>query len=106
MAGSGGGQGVKKDGGGIGAGLLLDDVKVKPARPYFELFRCGGAEGVRRAQQRLAVLLLVKVRQLGDARGLAHPVDSHHEDYGGHAGRWLLDRRGSGLPTASGILEY
>ena len=106
MAGSGGGQGVKKHGGGIGAGLLLDDVKVKPARPYFELFRRGGAEGVRRAQQRLAVLLRIEIRQLGNARGLAHPVDSYHEYYGGHAGGRLPGSADSGLSSARGILEY
>ena len=70
------------------------------------MFCCGGTECVRCAQQGLAVLLHVEVRQLGNARGLAHPIDSDYEDDGGHAGRGLPGSRGSGLQAASGILEY
>jgi len=52
-----GGHGVKDDGGGVGAGFLLDDFDIVALGPDFELFDGGGAEGVRGAEDDAAAIL-------------------------------------------------
>ena len=103
MPGFGGGERVKQNGGGIGSGLLLDHLNAQASGPDFQLLIGGGAKSVRRAEQRLAILLLEEMRQLGDAGGLADSVDSYHEDDGWHSW-WRLRGFGSGRPL-DGVLQ-
>ena len=79
--GLGGFAGVVRDGGGIGAHLVLDDLHADAIRPDRELIDGRGAEGVAGADHHLLVhLVLQQPGELGDAGGLARAVDAGDED--------------------------
>src|SRR5580692_1031371 len=68
------GHGVEDHGGGIGAGLLLDDFHTIALRPNFELFDGGGAEGVRGTEDDAASILAQTICELANTRGFAGAI--------------------------------
>ena len=76
----GGGQRVEDDGGGIGAGFLLDHFDAVALRPDFELLDGGGAKGVGGAEHHAASFLAQAIRELADAGGFAGAVDADDEN--------------------------
>ena len=76
----GGGHGVVDDGGGIGAGFLLDDIDAVTRGPDFELLDGGGTEGVGGAEDHAEIVLAEAVGELADAGGFAGAVHADDED--------------------------
>ncbi len=80
-AGFRGGDGVVNDGGGIGAGFLLDDFDAVAMRPDFELLDGGGAESVGGAEHHAEIIFAQTIRELADAGGFAGTVHADDENH-------------------------
>src|SRR5690606_32805963 len=91
---------VVGDGGGVAAGLVLDDLDAEAVGPDRELVDRGGTERVARAEQHRLALVAEVLAQLGDARRLARAVDADDEDHGRTLGR--VANRPVGLRPARG----
>jgi len=88
-------DGVVDDGGGIGALVLADDVRVGAVRPDLQLIGGRRAEGVGCAEQDLLPLLPELRRDLADGGRLADAVDTDDQ----HDGR----RRGEIKPCVADV---
>ena len=71
----------RSDGGGIGAGLLLDQLRTGAAGPYSELFDSGGAKSVSGAKHHRGAAFVQAMRELADGRGFAGAVHSDDENH-------------------------
>ena len=89
----GGGDGVVRHGGGIGAVGAGDDFDLEPLAPELDLLDGGGAEGVARGEQHGLAPAPGQVGQLGGGGGLAGAVDADDGDDGGAAGGFAQARR-------------
>ena len=76
----GSGDGVKNDGAGVGTLGVTNDVGVCPLRPDGQLVGCSGAEGIGGSEQHLFALGSQLCADLADGGGLAHTVDTHHQN--------------------------
>ena len=84
-AGRGALDGVKNDGGRVGAHAGLHQRHLRPLGPKLKLLTGGSAEGIARCQHDAAALLFVQARQLGDRGRLAHTVDADDQNDSGLA---------------------
>ena len=79
--------GVEGDGGGVRTLISLDEINPQSLRPDFELGDGPGSEGVGGGEENTAPLIAEGLGNLGDAGGLAGPVDARDEnnrrDFGG-----------------------
>ena len=72
-------QRVERNGRRVGAGPVRHDVDVQPTAPHLQLIDRRGAKGVGGSEQHAAAILPEGAGELGDAGGLAHAVNAHHE---------------------------
>jgi len=63
----------------VSAGFVANYIYADLLAKDFQLFGGGGPKGVRRSQDHLLAFLGEMIGQLGDAGGLTHSVDTHHQ---------------------------
>jgi hypothetical protein len=78
--GPGAGDGVEDHRAGVGPRRLPHDRHLQALAPQGQLVDRRGPEGVAGGQQHLAAAAAVPGGQLGDGRGLAHPVHSQDQE--------------------------
>ena len=71
--------GVKGDCAGVTTGFVPYNIYADLPAQDFQLLGGSGPESVRRAQDDFLSFLCEMMGQLGDAGGLAHSVDAHHQ---------------------------